>query len=286
MTYLKLLFATIFWGASFTAGKVAVKYLPVFTVAFYRFFISSIILIFILKKLNINFTFKFFKKCVIGGITGVFLYNYFFLKGLQLTDASKASIIVASNPVITALITGLFLKEKLSLKNYLGVLLSFFGVVFIISKGEISTIFSNQLNFGDILIVFAAFSWSAYTIFGKIALNKISAVESTTYAILWGTIFLLPFYINDLFNSIMIVNLKVIISLIILSIFTTVLGFLWFYEGIKGIGATKASAFIFLVPVFGSLFGILILHEKLNLSMIFGGFMTLCGVYLTNKNFK
>lgn len=286
MTYLKLLLATIFWGASFTAGKVAVKYLPVFTVAFYRFFISSIILIVILKRLHINVNTKTFLKCLIGGITGVFLYNYFFLKGLQLTDASKASIIVASNPVITALITNIFFNEKLKLKNYLGITLSFLGVVFIISKGDILALFNNSLNHGDILIVFAAFSWSAYTIFGKAVLNKISAIESTTYSIIWGTIFLLPFYINDILHSDMVINNQVIVSLAVLSIFTTVLGFLWFYDGIKEIGATKASTFIFLVPVFGTIFGIILLGEHLSISMILGGFLTLLGVYLTNKKYS
>ncbi|KAA0257400.1 DMT family transporter [Deferribacter autotrophicus] len=285
MIYLKLVLSTIFWGASFTAGKVAVAYLSIFSVAFFRFFISSIIFLIIIKRNIPHFNKNNFFVCFIGGFTGIFLYNIFFLKGLGLTEASKASIIVAINPAITALITNLFLKEKLKFLNYTGLILSFAGLFLIITNGHFDKTAFSDLNYGDILIVFAALSWSAYTIFGKIALNTLSPMESTAYSIFWGTILLTPFAINDIFTRSLVFNLNVAISLIVLSVFATVLGFLWFYNGIKEIGATRASVFIYLVPFFGTLFGVIILHEQLTLFMILGGLLTIFGVYITNKKY-
>ncbi|MGA1847358.1 DMT family transporter [Deferribacter abyssi] len=283
MIYLKLILSTIFWGASFTAGKVAVKYLPIFSVAFFRFLISSMIFVLIINRSITRFNKKKFLMCFIGGFTGIFLYNIFFLKGLDLTDASKASIIVAINPAITALITHLFLKEKLKVLNYIGLILSFIGLLFIITNGHIDKTAFLNLNIGDILIVFAALSWSAYTIFGKMALNTLSPIESTAYSIFWGTTLLIPFAINDFFTKSLVFNFNVALSLIVLSVFATILGFIWFYNGIKEIGATRASVFIYLVPVFGTLFGIIILHEQLTSYMILGGLLTILGVYITNK---
>jgi drug/metabolite transporter (DMT)-like permease len=281
--YLKLLFAVIFWGSSFTAGKVAVKYLPVYTVAFYRFFISSIFLVIVFRLYRCKFDIKKFIVCIFGGLTGIFAYNYFFLKGLSLTMASKASIIVAINPVLSVIGAVIIFKEKVNLKQSAGIFLAFIGIVVLITNGNINYIIGSKVNRGDIFILLAGISWSMFTLFGKKVLSSFSAVESTTYSVVWGTLLLTPFFIRENISGVIPLNLTSVISILVLSILATVLGFIWFYDGIKEIGASKAATFIYLVPVFGVTVGFFILDETLSLGSILGGLITISGVYMVNR---
>jgi len=283
MTYLKLLFAVLFWGSSFTAGKVAVRYLPVYTVAFYRFFISSILLIVIFYFYNFRFKLKEFLFCIFGGLTGIFAYNYFFLKGLSITMASKASIIVAINPVLSVIGAVILFKENVNLKQVVGIILAFLGIILLITKGKINTILTGGFNKGDIFILFAAVSWSCYTLFGKKVLVNVSAIESTTYSVLWGTIILFPLFLSENLGNFYHINAKSLLSILVLSVLATVLGFIWFYDGIKKIGASKTVVFIYLVPVFGVLIGFILLGERLSLAALVGGMVTITGVFIVNK---
>jgi len=283
MTYLKLLFAVLFWGSSFTAGKVAVRYLPVYTVAFYRFFISSVLLIAIFYFYNYRFKLKEFVFCIFGGLTGIFAYNYFFLKGLSITMASKASIIVAINPVLSVIGAVFLFKEKINIKQIVGIILAFLGIILLITKGRIDLILTGGFNKGDIFILFAAVSWSCYTLFGKKVLTNISAIESTTYSVIWGTFILFPLFLSENIENFYHINAKSLLSILVLSVLATVLGFIWFYDGIKKIGASKTVVFIYLVPVFGVLIGFILLGERLSLAALVGGMVTITGVFIVNK---
>ncbi|MDK2793100.1 MAG: hypothetical protein PWQ25_1963 [Deferribacteres bacterium] len=283
MIYFKLLMAALFWGSSFTAGKVAVFYIPVYTVAFYRFFISAILLIIIFKYYRYQFKFSNFAVCIFGGLTGIFAYNYFFLKGLSSTMASKASIIVAINPVLSVIGATFLFKERINVKQVIGIIMAFAGIVILITKGKVSNIFTGGLNTGDIFIIFAAVSWSCYTLFGKKILSNISAIESTTYSVIWGTIILFPLFLKDNLGGFYQINLQSALSIFVLSVFATVIGFIWFYDGIKNLGASKTVVFIYLVPVFGVLVGFLLLNEKLSMAAFMGGIITILGVFMVNK---
>ncbi|UOD33980.1 DMT family transporter [Deferribacteraceae bacterium V6Fe1] len=283
MTYLKLLLAALFWGSSFTAGKVAVAYLPVYTVAFYRFFISSVLLIAIFYFYNYRFKLKEFVFCIFGGLTGIFAYNYFFLKGLSITMASKASIIVAINPVLSVIGAVFLFKEKINIKQIVGIILAFLGIILLITKGRIDLILTGGFNKGDIFILFAAVSWSCYTLFGKKVLTNISAIESTTYSVIWGTFILFPLFLSENIENFYHINAKSLLSILVLSVLATVLGFIWFYDGIKKIGASKTVVFIYLVPLFGVLIGFLLLGERLSLAALVGGMVTITGVFIVNK---
>jgi drug/metabolite transporter (DMT)-like permease len=73
------------------------------------------------------------------------------------------------------------------------------------------------------------------------------------------------------------------VALFYLGFFGTVLGFIWYYEGIKAIGPSRAAVFINFVPVSGVFLGWLLLDESINLSLILGAVLVMGGVYLTNR---
>ncbi len=275
----------LLWGGTFISGRILAQDMSAFNISFLRFFIASIILLFFSFK-----DFKYFKLLnlrdyfilLLLGILGVFSYNFFFFSGLKTIQASKASIIIASNPTLTVLLASIFLNEKLSLKKSFGIALAFFGVLTVITKFDYLTLLSIGLKQGELYLFCAALSWVLYSLLGKVILKKVSALFANTIAIIIGTILLFPF------SSINVLTLKEIpidswFHLLYLGALGTSVGFILYYQGIQKIGASRAAAFINFVPVFGVSFGALFLNETPHLSLFIGLLFVILGVYLINK---
>ena len=138
--------------------------------------------------------------------------------------------------------------------------------------------------FGTILIIFGCvISWVAYSIFGKKAMNDFSPIASVCYSSIAGTLLLFfPALFKGVFQDMTAYALVEWASLFYLGFFGTVLGFFWYYEGIKQIGPMKAGVFINFVPLSAIILSFFILKEPLTLSLILGAIFVIAGVYLTN----
>ncbi len=283
---LKLLFVMLLWGGTFISGRILAQSMSSFDISFLRFLIASIILLFFSVK-----EFKYFASLNLKdyliifllGLLGIFSYNYFFFSGLKTTQASKASIIIASNPTFTVLLASLFLNEHLSLKKIFGMILAFLGVLTVITKFNYLSLLSIGLKQGEIYLFCAAFSWVLYSILGKIILKKVSPLFATTMATIIGTILLFPFSSINI-NSLSQTSLNSWLHLFYLGALGTSVGFILFYQGIQRIGASKAAAFINFVPIFGVTFGVLFLDEVIHMSLFIGLLFVIFGVYLINKH--
>jgi len=126
-------------------------------------------------------------------MTGVFLYNVFFLTGLQTIMASRASVIVASNPVFISLFAALlFREERLTPVKIIGIALSVSGAVYVISRGNPMDILQGALGRGEVLIFGCVLSWVSYSLIGKVVMKDVLPVSAVTYACLFGAAALLP----------------------------------------------------------------------------------------------
>ncbi len=277
----------MFWGGTFVAGRyLAANYHP-FTIAFYRFLsASAVLMLFCFTKDRglVRLTPIQVLKVVLLGLTGIFSYNYFFFEGLGLIEAGRASVIIAINPTITALLAPLFLKEEWSPLKFFGALLALSGALTVITNGQYSEIFSEGLGVGELYLLGAVVSWVTYTMLGKVALKKLSPLQATTYACLLGTLLLAPFaYHHQALSFFGLAGFYDWLAIFFLGVLATALGFIWYYQAIQRIGAAKAAAFINFVPLFGISSGALILGEGLKLSLIIGALLVIAGVSLTNR---
>lgn len=278
----------LFWGTTFVSGRLlALEYHP-YCIAFVRFLIATLFLIPLLAwKKDEDFKLSSLQvlKVLVLGLTGIFAYNYFFFGGLKLVPAGKASMIIATNPAITATLAGLILGEGFNFKKVSGVIIALLGAITVITDGRPWLIFQLGLDRGEILLFGAVLSWVTYTLIGKIALKKLSPLKATTFACALGTIMLFPFALtNGLKAMVLQLSFYQFSHLFYLGFFATVLGFIWFYQGIKEIGAGKAAVFINLVPLFGVTSGYLFLNEKLGISLLAGGLIVLTGVTIVQKS--
>ncbi|WP_270940301.1 DMT family transporter [Romboutsia lituseburensis] len=276
-----MLFATIFWAGAFIAGKFSIGEFPVFSLVFFRFLIATIIIFMILIKTEENWKInkQDLKTFLVLGVVGMVGYHVFFFLSLKYTSATNSSLIGATNPIVTTMLACIFLKDKITYKNILGILISLFGVILITTNGNISVLFNMKFNIGDILMMVAVLCWATYGVLSKKVLEVYSPIKITSYAFLTCVIILIPLVIlekpwiyipNTTFNGWM--------SVIYMAIFPSVGGYLIQQMSIKKIGPTKTSLFINLVPVFSMILAFCILGESISIIKIIAGILIICGI--------
>ena len=217
------------------------------------------------------------------GLSGVLTYNLFFFLGLKDISASRAGLIIALNPICITVASRIFFQEKLSYLKVIGIVISLFGAILIITEGNINSLTIGGIGRGELSILGCVASWVVYSLVGKLAMQELSALATTTYAIWIGTVLLLPFAIVEQNNAFPKIDLPTGLGLAYLGILATVVAFNWYYEGIKEIGAAKAAVFINLVPMFAIIFGTIFLKESLSAIAFFGGGLVILGVLLVNR---
>ena len=284
--YVKLLMTAIFWGGTFIAGRVIVGHVNPVAAAFLRYVVASLFLVMLtLKSEGLPRTMggKKIIALLLLGITGVFAYNLFFFKGLELISAGRASLIIANNPIFIAVFSFLFFAEKMTPLKVAGILISVSGAVIAISGGNPAALLSGGLGMGDAYIFCAVCSWVAYSLIGKRAMNQFSPLAAVTGAAVIGMVMLsIPAWLSGMPAELPLYRPIDWAAIFYLGFFGTVLGFVWYYDGIKAIGPARAGLFINFVPLSAITLGYLLLGEPVTFSLLFGAALVVSGVILTN----
>jgi drug/metabolite transporter (DMT)-like permease len=288
--YIKLILTAFFWGGTFIAGRALAQNVGPFSAAFLRFLIASVLLFLMVRRFHGGLP-RLERKQAFAvfllGITGVFAYNAFFFSGLRLVDAGRASLIIANNPIAIAVFSALLFGERLTLVKTMGVLLSVTGALVVILKGSLTTIMEGGIGWGEIYIMGCVASWATYSLLGRVVLKHLSPLVSVCYSAAIGTILLfVPAVWEGLLGDLVTYSSWDWVSIAFLGVFGTVFGFIWYYQGIRAIGAVRASLFINFVPVFAILLAFLILNEPVTPSLLAGAAFISVGVYLTNRPAK
>ena len=286
LVHLKLVLTMTIWGGTFIAGRIVAATISPFTASFYRFIVASVVLLVLVYRQPTKLPqlqTKQIPLILLLGLSGVFAYNAFFFLGLQTIPASRAGLIIALNPVAIAISSRFVFGERLTSLKIVGIGSSLLGVALIITEGDLTTLLSGGVGRGELFILGCVASWTIYSLAGKQIMKQLSPLVATTYAVLVGTIALLPFAIKEQYSLRNAIAPLTGLSLLYLGAFGTVIAFNWYYQGIQAIGAQKASIFINLVPVFALLFGILFLQETITAILLIGGGLVIFGVSLVNQ---
>lgn len=287
MVYIKLLLTALFWGGTFISGKLVAQTVSPFSAAFLRFFIATSLLLILAGRERGGFPAVDKTQLVallLLGMTGVFSYNALFFKGLQYISAGRASLIIANNPVIITLFAALIFKEKLTWIKAAGIVLSVTGAIIVISKGSLGELVQGGIGWGEILIFGCVASWAAYSLIGKAIMKNLSPLVSVAYSALLGTAALfIPAMAEGMVGAIPGYTVLDWVCIAYLGVFGTVLGFVWYYEGIKALGPTRAGQFINFVPICAIVLAFFILGEPVTWSLLVGAVFVISGVSLTNR---
>ena len=285
--YLKLVLTAVFWGGTFVAGRIIAAGVRPFSAACLRFVFASLFLVILTRRLEgrlPRLARGQIVPAVLLGMTGVFAYNVLFFSGLKTVTASRASLIIATNPVFISVCSAVFFRERLDGRKILGILLSVSGATIVISRGAPWEILGGALGWGELAIFGCVMSWVAYSLVGKKIMRGLPPMAAVTYScLIGGAALTLAAYVEGITDQIGGYPLPVWLAIIYLALFGSALGFSWYYQGIQAIGPSRAGVFINLVPVSAVFLAWVLLRETIHFSLIVGAVLVTGGVYLTNS---
>jgi drug/metabolite transporter (DMT)-like permease len=211
-------------------------------------------------------------------------YNALSYAGVKSTTALNAILLNATVPFFIMGLSWLFLKERLTLRQTLGLMMSCAGALWIIAGGDFGRLAALQFNHGDLLVLCAMLSWATYTIIVKrhpitIHLLSFVAVLSVT-----AVAMLIPLTVIESFSQVPQLSPKVIAVFVYMGIGPSLLCYVFWNQGIAAIGAARTGLFLYLVPVFGSVLSSLILGEHLALFHVAGFALVLAGLLVSNRS--
>ena len=287
LAYILLVLTTIFWSGNFIVGKAATIYdIPPFSLNFFRWLFAGIILIpftfkeIILKKNYIKENVGLF---IILGITSITVFNSIVYYSLYFTQVITGVLMISTIPIWIILISSLLKIEKTNIYQIFGILLSLIGVVAIITKSDLEVIKGLEFNKGDLSIIVAMFSWAIFSTLLKKKKLKVSQITLLQVVIIFGLIFLTPIYIIELLlGNYIILEKPFFLTLAYVVIFPGLLSFLFWIKGISIIGANRSGIFLHLMPIFGSVFAIIIFKEKIMFYHLIGAIFIIFGIRISN----
>ena len=271
------------WGLSWTNGKILSQYCSSSILAFWRFFLSSIFMIPVLILTKNNFTVPYggIKYIIIGSIL-IFSYNIFFFMGSNLGFANVGGVFVPTlNPIITFILSIIIFREIIYKKDIIGLIFGICGGVIVLKAWTLS--YSQMTANGNLYFLLASISWGIMSIVSGKSHKALATLTFSFWVYFISSIFCFIMNIN---NDVLIVfdfDLIFWLNLILLSIGAQVFGATVYFIATTKLGPSKASSFIFIVPITAPIFSMIFIGEKLEISTIIGGIMTMTAVYLINK---
>ena len=284
LLYTLMILAMATWGLSWTNAKVLSDYGPSSVVAFWRFFFSSIAMIPVLLITGNDFRVtRQGMKYIFPGAVFISLYNIFFFVGTDRGSASVGGIIVPTfNPVITFIISVLLLKQVFSRKDIIGLVLGFTGGVIVLQAWTLSL--EQMIANGNMYFICASISWGIMSIISGRSHGHVSTLSFSFWVYTISALIYLGVTWNKDILLIFTYDWIFWVNMFFLSAGAMVFGTTVYFLGTTRLGPKKASAFIFTVPVTALLFSVLLIGERLEVTTMIGGIMTMTAVYLINKS--
>lgn len=267
-----------FWSLAYVFTRLALRYFSAYSLGFLRYFVASctliIVAIVIRMRLPVKTDLKWF---ILSGAVGFFLYMIAFNKGSETVTASTSSLMIATVPIITALLAHFLYKERLKPFQWIGIVISFFGVVVLTFLDGIST-----FNKGVALLLLAAVLLSLYNLLQRKLTKSYSALQTSAFSIFAGTIMLcifLPASIEEVKSAPAIQMFYIAV----LGIFSSAIAYLpWSQAFAKAKYTSSVSNYMFVTPFLTTVLGLIIAKEKPDFSTIAGGAVILMGLLLFN----
>ena len=286
--YLALIAATlvsIIYGVTFTIAK---DVMPLYILP-YGFIVlrvgGSVILFWIIwlfvPKEKIEK--KDFPRIIAAAFFGVAFNMLTFFKGLSLTSPISAAVLMVTTPIIVLILSAIILKERMLKRKVFGIILGLIGTAFLILYGK-SVGSASNANLGNLLVFANAISYGFYLIVVKKLMQKYNAFTFVKWIYLFGFIMVLPFGYTELQAvefSLIPVDIAWKIGFVVF--FSTFLTYLLNLLSMKELKPTTVAVFIYLQPVFATIFAIGLGKDELNLVKVGAAILIFSGVFLVTQ---
>lgn len=272
--------AALIWSTSFTATKVVLDEIPPLTINALRFTLAAVILAAVAlacRSLAVP-TRADLGRLALGGVLGTTIYFSMENVGVDLATASDAALLVASYPAMTMALEIVVFRARASWMRFAGVALAMAGVYFIVGGGGSGS--SQERLVGDLILVGAGLVWAAYNFSTKGSGQRYSNLTLVFYQTAAGAVACWPLALAELGSWEEMPSAGSWAIITYLGLFCSVVAFLFYAYGLKGLEAGSAVNLLNLVPLFGVATAFVVLGEPVGLAQLFGGALVVAGVLL------
>jgi drug/metabolite transporter (DMT)-like permease len=226
-------------------------------------------------------------KAVGLGVLGITAYQLFFIQAISRTNASTASVIMATSPIFIALLSTALGQERIHWAGWVGILISCAGFLLVVASENGGSVFNGNGARGAILIILANICWAGYTVFSKPVLERSSPVGLAAVGTAAGTFLYLPFTVKEVaaveWHKISWAGWGAILYSGLIAI---VLCFIIWYASLREVGSSKTGIYSNLTPIFAVAFAGLFLGERFSTIEAVGSAVVLAGVYMTRSGYR
>lgn len=283
MTFLFPLFAVLIWSINAIVSKVSAGAIEPAAISFYRWLLALIALTpFVLPGVwrNRQQIKAHWWRLLILGLLGMVLYQSLAYFAAHSVTALFMGILNALIPLLTVLLSLLVLRLAPTRGILIGGIVSFAGLIWLVSQGDLPQLLSHGMGKGELMMIAASTSYALYGVLTKRWAIPLPNWQSLYVQILAGVLLLIPGFLLAPEVALTRQNIPLVLFAgIPASIFAP---FLWIH-GVQRLGASTATIFMNLVPVFTALIAVLFLHEQLHSYHWIGGGLTLAGVLIAQR---
>ncbi len=280
-------------GTSVISARFVTGELGTFTITAVSLFLALVFLVPICSKELVQYiklmSFRSSLLLILQAICGIFLFRMFLLNGLNYTSAGEAGILTGATPAITALLAIFILREPVSHGKLAGILCTVGGILII--QGVLTT--GNRLSLehfgGNMLVICAAASESAFNTLSRISAVKAAAESEKISSPISQTVIvsvialilcLFPMAFEHPLKRLSEIGFIEWMALFWYGVFVTALAFICWYSGIKRCGAFTAAAFSGMMPFTSMVLSIVVLGESVDYRQWVGGLLVIIGMVL------
>ncbi len=277
--YLLLALAALLWAGNIVLGRYVAGHIPPVTLSTVRW-IGATLIIFPFALPQIRRDLPLIRRSLpaltlLAG-TGISTYNAMSYYGLQYTQAVNGLLMQSTAPLLVGVWSFVLYRDRLSLGQVAGILISLCGVVLIISRGDMNTLLHFTPNMGDIWIIVALFVYAFYTTMLRNR-PQLGPLSFLTVIMGIGSVLLIPATLIELaLGKTLVFNRETLSVLAYVMVGPSIIAYLAFNRGVELVGANRAAPFLHLMPVFGTALAILFLGEQVAW-FHFGGYALVIG---------
>jgi len=286
-TKLTLVLVMALWGGSFIASKVGLGGLYPVELATLRFAIAVPLLVVITLLIEgrkaFSIAWKDLPVLIVMALTGVTLQYIVQFYAMTYTSVTNTALLINMGTFFVIIPSALFLKERLSIDNILGIVAAFAGVALVATKGD----FALSMNLlGDGLVLICAVMWAIYILIGNKLAGKYSVLAQLNYIFIIGLLGLLPFYFMTPHHALAEFSSLTWACVLYLAIICSVIAYFFFNDAIIRLGPSKTAIYQYLEPFFAIILAILLLKEPLTAAIALGAIFIIAGIAMADNNLK
>lgn len=284
---LEAAFASIIWGVSFVATKIALTQASPVTVVWIRFAFGVLVLG---AAVSWRREFRWPERSEWGyfallGFIGITFHQWLQANGLRTSQASTTAWILTTIPVFIAILGWLFLNERVEQNAMAGIALAALGVWLVVTRGDWSALQRGHWGApGDLLILISAPNWAVFSILSRKGLKSHPAARMMFYVMLLGWLFTTFWWLST-GGWVEPAHLDKVgwSSLLFLGIFSSGLAYIAWYDALQALTAAHTGVFLYLEPLAAMIVGAWLLREQITWISLAGGLAIIAGVYLVNR---